>query len=118
MPPVKNFKDLVVWQKGMDVVKAVYHASALLPPEEKFGLTGQMRRCAISIPSNIAEGKKRGSKADYARFLDVANGSAAELETQLILAGEFYPAVDFAKTMATLEEVQKMLTTLLVKIRN
>ncbi len=81
-----GYKDLIAWQNGMDLVVAVYRVSARFPPEERFGLTSQVRRAAVSIPSNIAEGYSRPGRADYQRFLDIARGSANETETQLIAA--------------------------------
>ena len=84
----KSFKDLVVWQKAMDLSVAVYQLTKAFPKEEMFGLTSQMRRAAVSIPSNIAEGAGRGSKKDFAHFLSVARGSKYELETQLLICIE------------------------------
>jgi four helix bundle protein len=83
---IKSYQDLVAWQKGMDLVELVYHVSARFPVEERFGLTSQVRRAAVSIPSNIAEGQARSSR-DFLRFLDYSKGSLAETETQ-ILVGE------------------------------
>ena len=81
-----NFKELKVWQKSMDLAIAIYKVIACLPSEEKYGLVSQMKRCAISISSNIAEGSGRGSSAQFKYFLSISQGSAVELETQLILA--------------------------------
>ena len=80
---MKRYRDLIVWQKGVDMVVGIYDVTRLLPDEEKWGLVSQMRRCAISIPSNIAEGYGRGATRDYSRFLKIAAGSCNELETQL-----------------------------------
>ena len=85
---VKTFRDLIAWQKAMELTKQVYWATTRMPDSEKFGLTAQMRRAAISIPSNIAEGHGRESRLDYIRFLRVARGSLMELQTQLILVEE------------------------------
>jgi len=82
----KPHRDLRVWQQAMDLVIEIYDATKQFPSEEKFGLTSQMRRCAVSIPSNIAEGAAKSSQSDYARFLTIAVGSVAELDTQLELA--------------------------------
>ena len=87
-----------------------------LPKDEIYGLTSQIRRCAVSVPSNIAEGAKRGSKKDFLQFLRIANGSAAELETQLILVKEIYPASVSKDIDTLLEEVQRMLTSLIRKV--
>jgi len=85
MNDIKDFKDLIVWQKAMDLVVEVYNLVKKLPKEEQFALSDQMRRAVISIPSNIAEGRGRYSIKEYTHFLSVAKGSNAELETQLLL---------------------------------
>lgn len=112
---MKDFRSLTVWQKGMTLVKLVYVLSKKLPDEEKFGLTNQIRRCAISIPSNIAEGSKRNTDKDFKQFLRIASGSAAELETQLLLIFDLYgvrdPVVD-----DVLKEIQKMLEVFIKKL--
>ena len=81
-----DFKDLLVWQKSMDLVELVYHLVRRLPKEEQFELASQMRRAVVSIPSNIAEGQGRKTAREFLRFLSIARGSRAELETQLLLA--------------------------------
>ena len=81
-------KDLIVWQKGIGLVKLVYAATASFPADEVYGLVSQMKRSAISIPSNIAEGFGRGSKKECKRFVHIALGSAIELDTQLIISQE------------------------------
>jgi len=93
---VGHHKDLVVWQLAIDLVARIYDATRALPREERFGLISQMRRAAVSIPANIAEGAARGSRADFARFILIARGSLAELETLLIVAErlEFLPTVE------------------------
>lgn len=83
---VKNYKDLIAWQKAMDIVEFVYSATNNFPNEEKYILTSQIRRSAISIPSNIAEGSSRSSTKEFIRFLDIAKGSLKELETQMLIA--------------------------------
>ena len=83
-----TFKDLLAWQKSLTLAKKVYQVTGNFPTEERFGLVNQMRRCAVSIPSNIAEGYGRGSDKELLRFLYVALGSSNELETQLILSLE------------------------------
>jgi four helix bundle protein len=85
---IKTFRDLIAWQKAMQLTKHVYQATTRMPDTEKFGLTAQMRRAAVSIPSNIAEGHGRQSLTEYIRFLKVARGSLMELQTQLILSEE------------------------------
>jgi len=84
--PVKSYRDLIVWQKAMDLVEAVYRVSQKFPSEEKFGLTAQIRRAAVSIPSNIAEGQSRGTARDFNKFLDISYGSLSETKTQIIIA--------------------------------
>lgn len=79
----KGFKDLIVWQKSMDLVVDLYSATESFPSKEMYGLTNQIRRAAVSIPSNLAEGSKRGSKKDFRQFVLISYGSAAEISTQL-----------------------------------
>jgi len=83
---VKNYKELEIWQKGVDLTVQVYQITRTFPPEEKFGLVSQIRRAASSIPANIAEGWGRGSTKEYVQFLRIARASLMELETHLILA--------------------------------
>jgi four helix bundle protein len=82
----KSYRDLVAWQKAMDLVTAIYEATASFPKEELFGLTSQLRRAAVSIPSNIAEGQGRDGVAEFRHFLRQASGSLMELETQVMIA--------------------------------
>ena len=91
---IRSYRDLIAWQKGIELCKKVYAVSALFPDQERFGLISQVRRAAVSVPSNIAEGYGRRRKQDYVRFLDMALGSLCEAETQLILAKE----LGFAET--------------------
>ena len=86
---MRNFRELVIWQKAMGVARKGYKLTANFPKEEKYGLTSQLNRALVSIPSNISEGCSRSSDADFARFLEIAQGSAFEVETQLILACDF-----------------------------
>jgi four helix bundle protein len=83
-----NYKNLVVWQKSIALVKLVYHLTGSFPSDEKFGIISQMRRAAVSVPSNIAEGQARRTTGDYIRFISNAEGSLAELDTQLIISIE------------------------------
>ena len=80
-----SYRDLVAWQIGMDLVERIYALTALLPADERFGLISQLRRSAVSIPSNIAEGHSRESTKEFTRFVSIARGSLAELETQILL---------------------------------
>src|SRR4029434_5720887 len=84
--PITSFRDLDVWQLGVDVVIEIYRVTRAVPAEEKFGLTAQVRRAAVAIPSNIAEGHNRLGAAEFRRFVSIARGSVAEVETQLAVA--------------------------------
>lgn len=83
---IKEFKDLRIWQKGIDLVTAIYTMTNSFPREERFGLSSQMKRAAISIPSNVAEGFRRKYKKEFLQFLNIVLGSLAELETQVVIA--------------------------------
>ena len=113
----QSFKDLVVWEKSVLLAKMTYTSTAKLPKAEQFGLVSQMNRAVISIASNIAEGSKRGTQKEFVQFLRIASGSAAELETQFIIAQDIFPQVDFHEQMYLLHEVQKILTTLIRKMK-
>lgn len=106
-----NFKELKIWQKGRSFVKDIYLTVAKFPLEERFALTLQMKRAAISIPSNVAEGAGRGTEKEFARFLDIANGSAFELETQIYLAFdlEFINEEKLNILIDKIEEIEKMI---------
>ena len=82
----KNYQDLIAWQKAMDLVEMVYQATEGFPREEIYGLTSQLRRASVSIPSNIAEGQGRRSSKEFMSFLSIAHGSVRELETQVLIA--------------------------------
>lgn len=100
----------------MELVDEIYKLTKTFPSEEKFGLTSQMRRCAVSIPSNIAEGYKRKSIGEYLRFLNIADASAAELETQLLIAKNNHLSLNYDLGESLLIEVQKMLFVLIRKL--
>lgn len=106
-----SYRELQVWQKAMELVDAVYDVSLRFPEEERFVLTPQIRRAAISIPSNIAEGHGRMSRGDYLRFCRVANGSLKEVETQLIIAGRrgYIEKPEAAPVWSLLQEIGRML---------
>jgi four helix bundle protein len=110
---IKTFRDLIVWQKAMLLARSIYHVTALLPESEKFGLANQIRRAAVSVPSNIAEGYGRQSRADYLRFLRQARGSLMELQTQLILIEELGLAAVPAETTRILAETDRVLQGLI-----
>ena len=113
---LKSYKELIVWQKGIELVKEVYIATTKLPQHELYGLSSQMRRSSISIPSNIAEGHKRKNIKEFLQFLRISYGSAAELETQIIILQELYPNIDVAKLLDLIEEIQKILNSILKKL--
>ncbi len=108
---MRKYKDLVIWQKSVDLATSIYKITTLFPSEEKYGLISQMRRCSVSIPSNIAEGAGRSSDKEFSRFLKIAYGSAYELETQMIISMklEFIQTNDFEILSKELEELQKMI---------
>ncbi|HRQ66901.1 MAG TPA: four helix bundle protein [Xanthomonadaceae bacterium] len=110
----RHFRELVVWQRAMRLVEAVYCLTRTLPPDERFGLTSQLRRSAVSVPSNIAEGHERRSRRDYRRFILVARGSLAELETQIELAVRVGLTSESAVVDATslAEEVGRLLNAI------
>jgi four helix bundle protein len=114
----KNFKDFIVWQRGIQLVKEIYLLTKAFPSEEKFGLVSQMRRAAVSIPSNIAEGQARNSTAEFVQFLAIAQGSLAELETQLIAATElgFCTQDTVGNISAEILQLRKMLYSLRSKL--
>lgn len=116
---INTYKDLVVWQKSMDLVVEVYKLTEDFPRSEIYGLTSQMRRCAVSIPSNIAEGRRRGTRKDYRHFLIIAYGSGAELETQIEIAKRlpFGKNLDFIKVENLLDEVMRMLNKMLSTLK-
>ena len=112
---LNSFRELLVWQKSFSLAKGVYVFAEQLPPAEKFGLTSQMQRSAVSIPSNIAEGQQRNNIREYRQFIGIARGSAAELETQLLLAGQIYNLFTEDLVEST-HEIQKMLSGLHKKL--
>lgn len=116
---MKNFRDLQVWEKSHRLALAVYSATQGFPRDELFGLTSQLRRSASSIPANIAEGCGRGTNADFARSLQIAMGSASELEYHLLMARDLglLDRVSYESLSAQVIEVKRMLAALIGKIR-
>ena len=114
----KHYKDLLIWQKGMFLTKLIYKLTAAFPPEERFGLTSQLRRAAVSVPSNIAEGQARHGSREFLHFLSNAEGSLAELETQLILAVDLSLSKkeEVESALNELSELQKMIAGLKRKL--
>jgi four helix bundle protein len=111
---VQDYRDLIVWQKAMDLVEIVYKLTRVFPREEQYALTGQIRKAAISIPSNIAEGQGRRTTAEFLRFLSIANGSLREVETQVLIAERLGYASEEAAREAVdaTTEVARLLTGL------
>ena len=109
-----GYRDLVVWQKGMELAKRICRVTQSFPTEEKFGLVSQMRRSAVSVPSNIAEGQARHTTKEFIQFVSHAEGSVAELDTQLRLGVDlgYCPNGDAAEITALIEEIQRMLNGL------
>lgn len=116
---MKDFRQLKVWEKSHQIALAIYRATKEFPKEELYGLTSQIRRASMSIPTNIAEGCGRNTDADFARFLQMAMGSASETEYQLILAHdlEFLSNESYEKLQNDVEEVKRMLASLLKTLR-
>lgn len=114
---MSTYKELVVWKKSYSLVLLIYKITKI-PKEECYGLTSQIRRASISLPSNIAEGSKRATKKDFCQFLRVAQGSGAELETQLLLAQDlnYIENKEYLEADILLSEIMKMLTGLINKL--
>jgi four helix bundle protein len=117
---MRDFRKLNIWNSGVDLVKQIYNLTRDFPSSELYGLTNQMRRASVSLPSNIAEGSSRKSNADFARFLEITLGSSFELETQLILSKEleYLKQEDFEKIIVKIQSFQKQLNSLLTKVRS
>ena len=115
---VKDHKDLIVWQKSMDLLVEVYRLVKKLPKEETYALSDQMRRAVVSIPSNIAEGRGRSSEKDFLRFLFIARGSQAEIETQLLacIRLNYLTESEVELSLDLCSEVGKMLNSMIRKL--
>src|SRR5436853_1944493 len=115
MSEIKSYRDLLVWQKGIDLVVDAYRATAQFPKFETYGLSSQIRRAASSIPANIAEGYGRGSRKEYVQFLLIAQGSLKELETHLIISERLHycTSVQTELLLAHTAEIGRMLYTLI-----
>ena len=115
---VRSFRDLLVWQKGIELAQAVYGLTQEFPADEKYGLVSQLRRAAVSVPSNVAEGQVRRSAAEFSQFLSVSLGSLAESETQLIIASRLgiASASEIAPLLDRIHELQKMSHSLRSKL--
>jgi four helix bundle protein len=115
---IRSYRDLLIWQKGMALAKQIYAMTRAFPAHERFGLTAQMRRAVVSVPSNIAEGQARHGRREFVQFLSHAEGSLAELDTQLTLAVElgYCCPADADGSVATVAELQKMMASLRGKL--
>ncbi|MFN8596496.1 MAG: four helix bundle protein [Anaerolineae bacterium] len=116
---MQDFRSLKVWEKAHRLTLEIYQVTHAFPKEELYGLTSQIRRASASIPTNIAEGCGRGTNADFSRFLQIALGSASELDYHLLLAHDLHylATPDFARLSASTVEVKKMLAALIVKAK-
>lgn len=114
---MQTYRDLIVWQKAVELAKRTYVLTNKFPSEERFGLASQMQRAAVSIPSNIAEGKLRGSSKEFAHFLRISFGSGGELETQIEIAKQLpkTKGLDFRPLETLLSEVMRMLNVMISK---
>ena len=118
MQQIESFKDLIVWQRSIELTVTVYRLTSEFPADERFGLTSQLRRAAVSVASNMAEGYGRGSSGEYRHFLGMARGSNAEVQTQMILASElgFGDRQQLLNAEGLSQEVAKMLVSLMRKL--
>lgn len=116
---MRDFRGLLVWQKAHEVTLQIYQASSSFPSEERFGLTAQLRRAALSIPTNVAEGCGRQAEGDFRRFLEIAAGSASETEYLLLLASDlkYLDADSAAALTGQVQEVKRMLSSFTKRLR-
>lgn len=114
---VQNYKELIVWQKSIELVLEIYKITKQFPPEEKYGLSSQMQRASVGIPSSIAEGACRNHTAEFKQFCGISFASCAELETQVVIAKRLYGKIDYVKAEGLILEVQKMLNSLIAKLK-
>jgi four helix bundle protein len=117
---MRNFRNLEIWQRSINLAKNIYALTSAFPKHEKFGLMLQLQRASVSIASNIAEGSSRKSNQDFARFLEMAIGSAFEIETQLTIAKElgYLDQKLYAEVLSEINIIQKQINTLITKIRS
>ena len=119
MADIKSYKDLQIWQRSMDLVEKIYRITGKLPNSEQWGLSSQMRRAAVSVPSNIAEGYGRQATGEYRHHLSIARASLLELETQVLLCHRlsFLDESEVNSLIDEIEEISKMIASLISKIR-
>lgn len=114
---MKNHKTLKVWEKSIYLTETIYSITKQFPKSEIYGLSSQMQRSVVSIPSNIAEGYNRNHKNEYIQFLSIAKGSLAELDTQVIIAEKQYPKIDYKIAKSEIEQLYYMMTSLINKLK-
>jgi four helix bundle protein len=116
----RSYRDLVAWQKAMKFVTAIYEVTQRFPSEERYGLTNQLRRASVSVPSNIAEGQARFSQKEFHHFLSMARGSLVEIETQLLIARnlKYLEPAKAEDLLATADELGRILNGLISSIKN
>ncbi len=116
---MRNFREINVWNKSKDFVKHIYEVTQRFPETERFGLVNQIRRTSVSVPSNIAEGASRSSEKDFRRFLEIAIGSAFEVETQLLIVFDlkFLNELNLKKLIDEIHQIQKMLNVFIQKLK-
>jgi len=112
----KGHKDLIIWQKSMDLVEDIYKLTSFFPKEEVYGLTSQIKRAVISIPSNIAEGAARNSKKEFKQFLYIALGSLSEVETQILIAERLNYINEVEKILKQIWTLKRMIKNFIIKI--
>ena len=118
--PVKSYRELIVWQKAMDLVEMIYCLTRCFPNEELYGMTSQIRRASVSVPSNIAEGQGRRTTSDFLRFLSIANGSLKEVETQVFIAQRLHYINEqqACEALDLTAEVGRLINGLMNSLRN
>lgn len=114
---IESYKELIVWQRSVELVVEIYNLTKKLPKSEDYGLSSQIRRASIGIPSNIAEGYRRKNRKEYLQFLYIALGSASEIETQLIISEKIYKGLEYSKANSLLNEVIKMLQSMIYNLK-
>jgi len=115
---VRKHQELRVWQQSMDLVEQIYSITKTFPDDERYGLISQMRRCAVSVPSNIAEGAARGSTQEFIRFLYISQGSLSELETQILIANRLNYLSDISVNINSIQQISSQLGGLIKHLKS